>query len=372
MSKSHKTVIEIRPPFSSFGRYGWMTENHEPLPIGNAKPGVGRSMWRLYEDGKPLGPPHAQAFHIETEGRGRYLHWDHRIWLSTVDNSDPNTNGRRYTAVLSKDAVKEELDLFCRENFELLKGIVIGIFSHLPRPLDITKCSAVEIGPGPHLGPSLAMAGMGADMLVIDRVMTDWDPLYHGALAETIIARRSELPASVDAGRLRQCIETNSFAPLIQQYDRGLENASAAIERRFDLTISSSVLEHLADSRKAMESLYTLTKSGGMGVHHYGFLDHRDMSRPFEFLLMSDEKFEAAHGEQYWRYEFGNRIMPAEMMCLLEAAGFEDVEFHPTTPTPASYLKDFIPRLRASPSRFADLSIDEVKYTDGYLTFVTP
>lgn len=63
-------------------------------------PEVSHGLMRLFEDGKAL--PHAQASHLDirTIGRGRYSHWDFphgpRILFSTSDNSDPNTNGRRY------------------------------------------------------------------------------------------------------------------------------------------------------------------------------------------------------------------------------------------------------------------------------------
>lgn len=55
----------------------------------------------VYENDRPLGPGHSQHHEIETVGLGRYSHWTGMgILLSTSDNSDPNTNGRDYWAVL--------------------------------------------------------------------------------------------------------------------------------------------------------------------------------------------------------------------------------------------------------------------------------
>jgi hypothetical protein len=55
----------------------------------------------LYEDDKPLGPPHSAHHDIEQLGQGRYAHLkDQGILMSTSDNSDPRTNGRRYYFVV--------------------------------------------------------------------------------------------------------------------------------------------------------------------------------------------------------------------------------------------------------------------------------
>jgi hypothetical protein len=55
----------------------------------------------LYEDDKRLGPPHSAHHDIEQLGQGRYAHLkDQGILMSTSDNSDPRTNGRRYYFVV--------------------------------------------------------------------------------------------------------------------------------------------------------------------------------------------------------------------------------------------------------------------------------
>lgn len=55
------------------------------------------SMLQLWEDGKPLGPPHAAHADIRRSGRGRYSHWNRAtLYFSASDNSDPRHNGRRY------------------------------------------------------------------------------------------------------------------------------------------------------------------------------------------------------------------------------------------------------------------------------------
>lgn len=53
----------------------------------------------VYEDGEPLGPPHAAHADVRLLGGGRYSHWGARIYLSTTDGSDPRSNGRAYEAL---------------------------------------------------------------------------------------------------------------------------------------------------------------------------------------------------------------------------------------------------------------------------------
>ncbi len=64
----------------------------------------------VLEDGRPLAQPHALHAEIRELGQGRYSHWTYRagadrngaayreVLFSTSDNSDPNSNGRHYTA----------------------------------------------------------------------------------------------------------------------------------------------------------------------------------------------------------------------------------------------------------------------------------
>ncbi|WP_429034079.1 hypothetical protein [Bradyrhizobium sp. I1.14.4] len=57
----------------------------------------------MYEDDKPLGPANCEAIDIAEKGNGRFrLYRDPVDYLapilifSTSDNTDPNTNGRKY------------------------------------------------------------------------------------------------------------------------------------------------------------------------------------------------------------------------------------------------------------------------------------
>ena len=58
-----------------------------------------RSGFLVCENGYRLGPPHSVHVDITAKGKGRFSHWNSGFIFSASDNSDPNTNGRRYWAV---------------------------------------------------------------------------------------------------------------------------------------------------------------------------------------------------------------------------------------------------------------------------------
>jgi hypothetical protein len=62
-----------------------------------------RSRVLIYEDDKPLGPPHSPHADIGGLGMGRFSHWRGQGFVfSSSDNSDPATNGRSYRAVVPR------------------------------------------------------------------------------------------------------------------------------------------------------------------------------------------------------------------------------------------------------------------------------
>ena len=58
-----------------------------------------RSRLVVLEDGRPLIAPHQPHTEIRSLGAGRYSHWGDHVLFSTSDNTNPLTNGRRYTVV---------------------------------------------------------------------------------------------------------------------------------------------------------------------------------------------------------------------------------------------------------------------------------
>ena len=52
---------------------------------------------KIFENGVALNPAHTKHADIRTIGKGRFSHWGNSLYFSTSDNSNPKTNGRKYT-----------------------------------------------------------------------------------------------------------------------------------------------------------------------------------------------------------------------------------------------------------------------------------
>jgi hypothetical protein len=66
------------------------------VPYGLLSDKEGASRLVVFEDNRILGPAHCGHEEIRERGGGRFSHWGAQVYFSTLDNSDPRTNGRRY------------------------------------------------------------------------------------------------------------------------------------------------------------------------------------------------------------------------------------------------------------------------------------
>lgn len=95
-----RTAVDFKAPFQRVGTgfaYVAATPSLEDRSDTDATPS--RSTFLVCENGQPLGPPHSVHSDIVAIGKGRFSHWVSGFIFSASDNSDPNTNGRRYWAV---------------------------------------------------------------------------------------------------------------------------------------------------------------------------------------------------------------------------------------------------------------------------------
>ncbi|MBL8680185.1 MAG: hypothetical protein JNK05_13500 [Myxococcales bacterium] len=65
--------------------------------VGDTPTNPTRSTVSILEDGVALGPAHSAHATIRATGRGTFSHWGNSLYFSASDNSDPRSNGRRYT-----------------------------------------------------------------------------------------------------------------------------------------------------------------------------------------------------------------------------------------------------------------------------------
>ena len=93
--------------FKEESGFCWLAELAD-LPIeGDITQSPRRSGYVLCEDGHPIGSGHAAHEMIRGAGRGLFSHWDKQLYFSTSDNSDPRSNGRKYS-LKHTDALDEE------------------------------------------------------------------------------------------------------------------------------------------------------------------------------------------------------------------------------------------------------------------------
>lgn len=98
-----RIVVRLKKPFELFeGSYMVVCHALNSLTeLADYRIFQHRSPIVLYEDDRALGPAHSIHYEIAFLGAGRYSHWKLQgMVFSSSDNSNPNTNGRRYWAVL--------------------------------------------------------------------------------------------------------------------------------------------------------------------------------------------------------------------------------------------------------------------------------
>lgn len=88
---------------------GYSYKISESISGGDASGASKQSILKLYEDGVEIGPAHAVHEDIRKQGKGRFSHWGSTLLFSASDNSDPRTNGRKYTYVIGNAVVTPEV-----------------------------------------------------------------------------------------------------------------------------------------------------------------------------------------------------------------------------------------------------------------------
>jgi glycosyltransferase involved in cell wall biosynthesis/SAM-dependent methyltransferase len=228
----------------------------------------------------------------------------------------------------------------------------------------------MEIGPGINFGSILTLACHGAEVLVTDRFLTPWDPEYHPKFYALLRESLAERWPAMDLSTLDKIISERQYPrESICAYTCSLEKLSGVPDQSVDLVISNAVFEHLYDVESAFSHLARITKPGGLGLHQVDFRDHRDYSRPLEYLLLSKKEFSIEFRERHG--ECGNRFRPREMWHVFESVGFEVKEFRPDIFVEEEYLQEFLGRLRqAGKSRYVDYDGEDLRHVSGLFIVV--
>jgi hypothetical protein len=365
----------------------WVTEVPSALALGDESGKPSKSTLRLFEDGRELGPWRSRHDDIRQIGGGRYSHWHQELYFSTSDGSDPITNGKTYQlvgALAHEDNGAESIEdqHHGPVNFSLTDvdpeeaeagahyalGVVNHYLSCLPGGLAALKGSRVlELGPGTNFATSLILLSLGANSVTVaDRFLSAWREGHHAPIYRHVIRLMVERFPEADSTPFMACLEAHDHpGQVLQQLPLGVEQIRAQDCGRFDLVVSNAVLEHVRRPATAASVLLDLTRPGGMGFHQVDFRDHRDMSRPLEFLLPDEGTFQDLFEECFG--ECGNRMRPHQWFHLFKEAGFSQGDFQSNIIAQAVYLDEFVPRLRAAgASPYQDVGLARLSTISGY------
>ncbi|MEO1135261.1 MAG: methyltransferase domain-containing protein [Pseudomonadota bacterium] len=354
----------LQPPFQHIGGLSWAT------PLDSAVfddfddvTDPARSTLSLMEDSVALGPPHTAHQLIEKEGSGAFSHWGAWLYFSTTDGSDPNRNGRVYS-------VKRDVARYFGRRANHAVGIVENYLKKLPGGASaLREAKVLEIGPGRDMGTVMLLAAMGAQRVVaVDRFLGAWQEDWH-ELFLTILRRAAadafqvDLTALVREATARQSFDIGSISFI----DSAFETLDVNQAGQFDVTLSHSVFEHFYSPSEAARKLKALSSQDAVGAHHVDFRDHRNFGEPLEFLLVDDETY--ALPETNSDYGRGNRMRYEELCTEMSQAGFEHLASEPLTFSDEDYLKQLMPRLRESDSRFKNFRTDQLRVLSAAITY---
>ena len=78
------------------GRHGYVVKQDFGT-LSDSSSNSSASTLRIFENGVEMGPAHSAHISVRFTGNGRFSHWGNNLYFSASDNSDPTTNGRKYT-----------------------------------------------------------------------------------------------------------------------------------------------------------------------------------------------------------------------------------------------------------------------------------
>ncbi|MGZ3278354.1 MAG: class I SAM-dependent methyltransferase [Caulobacteraceae bacterium] len=87
----------LHGPFQSMGGHGYMVPAPELEHLADSEANPRRSPLIVLEDDQLVGFMHSPHDLIRHHTTGRVSHWRQGIYFSTLDGSDPNSNGRSYS-----------------------------------------------------------------------------------------------------------------------------------------------------------------------------------------------------------------------------------------------------------------------------------
>lgn len=256
---------------------------------------------------------------------------------------------------VSADAIAREADYAMQVGLGYARWIAAALGRTGPALAAADGLDVLELGPGPSLGPAVLLACGGARVTVCDRFATRWDDRYHRAVFSALLPRVEGISPGA-AGPIRRLLDAGAFLPdVVRVVECAAEDLTSLEGQTADVVLSNAVLEHLANVPEAFAGLAHAGRPGSVGLHQVDFRDHRDFSRPLEYLTLSNAEFDQLFAERM--AECGNRWRPQPMAGAFNAAGLPVRSFQPNMNVDADYLAALKPRLHPDCGAIADIDL---------------
>lgn len=175
--------------------------------------------------------------------------------------------------------------------------------------LGARRAYAVDLDPVQDAERAVRALATAAGWLLIDpERVTGRHAIAPGRVIENL--------AGFDLGKLAAGSSEGIAADRLVYLSESIETLSLS-DGEADLVSSVSLLEHVSNADDVVESLWRITKPGGLGHHVVDFVDHRLYGRqvesPFEFLTIASTE-SIVHG--------CNRMRCGQWRTLFESSGF--------------------------------------------------
>lgn len=370
-----------------------------------------RSSLLIFEDDRLLGPRHAVHSEIAEFGAGRYSHWGTTIRFSTTDNSDPRTNGRTYSVLLSPAGLgardlaiaaealvemtkagnsKAQIEFILRYTedrafqyhdplYELKEFMlrdllrqqsmiyggsvaVVRAFNRLRWWLnrlnvDLADKKILEVGPGRSaaLGLLLVMAH-AREYLGVDAFPSEewWSP----TVLESVVQIAKDFYPELDVARAERVVAADTATRVATDFPLRYaltENGRYPLpDNSVDLIFSVSVFEHVDDPDSSLREMYRVLRPGAVMVHaidlaaHEPFLSGTGPYNPFTFLRYTDEEWAKMWPPENMKY-YQNRWRKPDFLAAMRGAGFQVQEVWTERDLPANLVhqESQLPKLQA-------------------------
>lgn len=201
----------------------------------------------------------------------------------------------------------------------------------------LTQKTMLEIGPGKDFGIALILADLGLkEVIVLDPFLVEWDETYHPSFYKALLVEAMKKFPITSFTSIQEVLKNHKHeAAKLTALKIGLENSSDIQDCTIDISISNACFEHFTATETAIKELNRITKKGGIGFHQIDLRDHRDFSKPLDFLAYSEYFYSKFLKMTDIRY--GNRMWYSEYIGIFEKQGFS-VVFKPDAYADENYL----------------------------------